>query len=939
MQTSISQFQALEAMFTKARHMPPAERSAFLAEVNKKDSAMVSMLLELLAVYEADESLNHYGGEIEAIIRPPTISLGDQFGSYCVERYLGEGGMGQVFLAHRTDGFERQVAIKFLKVPHLVADSFYKSSEREILSRLDHPYIAKLFDVGETSTGHAFVVMEYVDGIPIDAYCQFHRLDLQARLEIFAKVCQALAFAQQHQVIHLDLKPANILITKDGTPKILDFGLAVVLGQTQDAGFHSHQLFLTPDFASPEQVMGHAVGPQSDLFSLGNLLYRIVTGRKPYETANQSFDRLKDLLQESHFRLLPMREAIELFPKYLCPQDTFWPVNPRDINGELEAMVAKAMSVSLQQRYPHVKQLLLDLNAYQNNEPTSPRSPGEKRSHWLTGSRAKALGWILGFLGILSSFFLINYGLRQREPDQVPKQDTFQLLEKLVDQSRKYEGHGEHPTAKAIFLEALNLVGQDPLEDARQQALLLETLAKVSMNLGDYTTAECLLKEVIDLRSGQMPADLESLSQTMEHLGQVYWHAGDLDLGELWVTRGLELRQELIPQAQHLVHESYQSLAVIFELQDRLDEAEWILTTILGQMKPELWDGTLATTLNNMALVARKRGDYQPAIALISETLAINQQSMGPNHPVLAKNLNNLGLFHKRNGDLEEALIFYEKALEIQRKSLPEDHPYLGLGMNNMATLLQGKGDLQQAETYYRQALKNLEKSLSPNHPSYLRTLNNFASLSYANGQYAEAQKIFEKLLRLERESTKPNPGNLSQTLNNLGMTYKARGHLALAHTMIAESLAIRRKHLGNDHPLLIPNLFNLGRINHGSGRCIQARKDLLDVQRILELRSKKSSTRLAVTHVVLAQLDMEAGRLPEAWSHLEKAEQMLEGLVKEEHRYRLEAKMARVEWFLRDGQKEKAKVLLDQILPPIVDAVPLQHSLARKAISFARCL
>lgn len=292
---------------------PESERSAYLTKICGEDTALREEV-ESLLLYEATDTDLFEKNQISHLFFDEADKLtnsfiGKQIGKYKLTNLLGEGGMGAVFLAERTDGeFDQQVAIKLLKqgfVSKVALSRFL--SERRILARLHHRYIAQLIDGGTTDEGIPYLIMEYVEGLPLLDYCQQKNLDLRARLEIFQNICSAVQYAHQHLVIHRDLKPSNILVTEDHSPKLLDFGISKLVSQDGDE-MQTQTEFraLTPAYASPEQIRGETISTASDVYSLGVILYELLTGKRPYDTDSKNFSQIIKMIGEDE----PIRPSL-----------------------------------------------------------------------------------------------------------------------------------------------------------------------------------------------------------------------------------------------------------------------------------------------------------------------------------------------------------------------------------------------------------------------------------------------------------------------------------------------------------------------------------------------------------------------------------------------------------------------------------------------------
>jgi eukaryotic-like serine/threonine-protein kinase len=351
----------IEAVFNEALALPVGDRHALIEARCRGDAALIAEVLSLLKACAEEEMLA--GVRLsQAHFEAYAGNEKKRVGAYEIDRLIGRGGMGAVYVAHRADGnFEQQVAIKLIDLP-LATELFRERFrlERQILAGLNHPLIARLLDGGVTDEGEPFLVMEYVDGVPIHRFCENNRLSIAQRLALFRSVCEAVQFAHQNLVVHRDLKPDNILVMEDGTPRLLDFGTAKLLSPSTDGpgseftrqGFQS----FTPQYASPEQVLGNPITTASDTYSLGVLLYLLLTGGLPYE--------LKEFTTAEMVRVI-------------CEQEPRRPVLPaggeKRLDADLEAIVLKTLRKGPEERYLTAVQLAADVQAYLDGRPVSAR--------------------------------------------------------------------------------------------------------------------------------------------------------------------------------------------------------------------------------------------------------------------------------------------------------------------------------------------------------------------------------------------------------------------------------------------------------------------------------------------------------------------------------------------------------------------------------------
>jgi eukaryotic-like serine/threonine-protein kinase len=375
-------FALLEQLFDQALALPLEQRDAFLRERCGGNTLLLERAKSLLAAHDGEQEESKLR---QQAADEKTVPLHRRFGPYEVESLLGRGGMGAVYLAHRADGqYEKKVAIKIVDLP-LATEAFFERfrQERQILAGLDHPNIARLLDGGISDDGILFLVMDYVDGTRIDEYCVAHHLNLQDKLRLFISVCGAVQFAHQNMVVHRDLKPDNVLVSEDGVPHLLDFGTAKLIsgstvietrGLTRE-GF----LSFTPEYASPEQVLGRPVATTSDTYSLGVLLYQMLTGRLPYE--------LNEFTAEEMIRIICERPA----DRPTSADGTF-------PDADLEAILSKALRKEAGERYPTAEQFAADVQAYVDNEPVLARK-GNLRYHAVKFARRNRLA--IAFAAVL----------------------------------------------------------------------------------------------------------------------------------------------------------------------------------------------------------------------------------------------------------------------------------------------------------------------------------------------------------------------------------------------------------------------------------------------------------------------------------------------------------------------------------------------------------
>jgi len=568
-----ARWQRIEDLFEAAAARDPADRHRFLARACGDDE---NLKTELEALLDHDREAAGLlgdlpaGADTEAAGNDPM--LGRLLGTYRLERRIGSGGTSTVYLARRADHqFQMRVAVKILRFAWASDDLLRRFRiERQILASLEHPNIARLLDGGTTDDGVPYVVIELVEGQPIDAYCARHDLRLAERLELFRTVCGAVHHAHQKLIVHRDLKPSNILVTREGVPKLLDFGIAKLLSpEVYDDGAvptATSQRLMTPGYASPEQVRGEPVSTTADVYALGVLLYRLLTGGLPYRLA----DREPTGILHAFASQKPDVPSVAVARPPDQETDAIGKADPQrrrlahQLSGDLDAIVMTAIRQEPRRRYGSVERLADDIDRHLRGQPVRARPDtwGYRTRSWLSRHRLLAtlasalLVAMLGF-GVLTG----RYASRLAEERDLARQqhDKAQLALDLVIElfeAADPEQNGETLTARALLEQGARRMESALREHPKAGAQILDTIGRVETRLGLYDSAidrleralatrrsllgeshpkvasEDLIRRVLDLRR-RWPGDRHAdLPTGLYNLGNLYYFRGELDLAE-----------------------------------------------------------------------------------------------------------------------------------------------------------------------------------------------------------------------------------------------------------------------------------------------------------------------------------------------------------------------------------------------------------------------
>lgn len=676
--------------------MTPGERAQHLQEFCGNDRALMDHVEELLAMEPAlgqfmSRPAASFGREVEE------PNLGRLVGPYRLVRCLGRGGMGSVYLAERADGqFEQKVAVKLIK-RGMDTDAILHRfrSERQILASITHENIARLYDGGTTDDGLPYLVMEYVEGEPIDHYCDSRRLTVTERLRLFHGVCRAVQAAHQNLIVHRDLKPANILITTDDRPKLLDFGIAKLLAPEVggDAPTILSRLALTPGYASPEQLRGEPITTASDVYSLGVLLYQLLTGSRPFDLPTSRpavWERAIAAAEPTKPSTAVRRPREVQFTggdtHTLTPQAVaaVRDGDPRKLRrrlaGDLDTIVLTALASDQERRYASAEQLAEDIRRHLEGLPVRARTPtASYRVARFVRRHSWALGAVVAFVTLLVTFAGVLVHDRHQTQLRI---DTLQ-------------SGADRPSSSSIDPEIPKdqwLVGdvQDILREAvtqhhnttgRNQLLLAENLHDVGLSLlsaSQYQEAEFVLREALAIRRRELGDKHPDVVATAITLARVLRELGDLEEAYLLLAQALTSSRET-----------------------------------LGPSNPQL-----ATVLNNLAIVLDELGKSSEASSFYLENIDVRRKLYGARDPRVAIALNNLGLFLQTQGDVRKAEEYYRQSLAIFLSANGKNDLQSTFVRRNLASLLASQQEFDACVAEAREALRVLRLKYPRTHRS-----------------------------------------------------------------------------------------------------------------------------------------------------------------------------------------------------------------------------
>jgi len=746
-------------------------------------------------------------------------------GPYHLLEKIGEGGMGEVWVAEQHKPIQRRVALKLIKTGMDTKQVIARfESERQALAMMDHPAIAKVFDAGETGDGRPYFVMEYVQGIPITAHCDKNRLTTQERLELFKHICEGVQHAHQKAIIHRDLKPSNILVViQDGkaVPKIIDFGVAKATAQSLTERTMYTELGMligTPEYMSPEQaeMSGQNVDTRTDVYSLGAILYELLVGALPFdpkELRRAGFDEIRRKIREEDppkpsTRLSTMDEASTTQAQN---RRTERPALIRQIRGDLDWITMKALEKDRTRRYGSPSDLAADIERYLLHQPIVARPPSTMYKTKKFVRRHTVGVGVASTLAVLLVAFSISTAIQARriarERDRANQEaeasrQVSDFLTGLFKVSDPSEARGNSVTAREILDKGADKITRELQGQPLVQGKLMNTMGFVYRNLGLYNSAQGLLERALDIRTKALGPDHSEVATTLSDLGNVLWHKGDFAKSNELLGQALRIREKRFGPDSAEVANSLHDLGTLNYTEGNYAEARRLLERSLAIREKVLGPehGDVANTLNSLGAIAYKEGHLKKAGEIWERTLAIREKVLGPDHPYLAQTLNNLAIVHAYTGDPKGAIPLLERVVKIQEKVLGPKHPDLASGLSNLGDAIFKSGDVAAAKPYLARAVAIMEAA-SPDHPELARFLDRLAHALLQEKDLKGAQGLYERSLALRQKALGPKNPEVGESLGGLADCASQAGRLKEAEALYERALAILRKPDGSFYP------------------------------------------------------------------------------------------------------------------------------------------
>jgi serine/threonine-protein kinase len=818
---SDTDWEELDRLFDEALDRPPDERTAFVEEACADRPRLRKELTSLLAAEaEAEGFLEQEAvsfaapayepDEGESIADDPLAAPAHRVGPYRLDEEIGRGGMSRVFRAVRTDGgFDQVVAIKLLRIG-LDTEAARRRFrlEQQVLAKLQHPNVAALLDGGLTADDVPYLVMEYVDGRPITTYCDDRSLSLDARIELLREAGRALQHAHQNLVVHRDLKPSNVLVTEDGTVKLLDFGIAKLLDETEVSitvpDTRTGVRPMTPAYAAPEQVAEASVSTATDVYQMGALAYEVLTGHRPYAASDRR------AVEQAILKTEPRRpSAVVCQPRAVPEEDEERPATPEAIGaaratsprrlchrleGDFDTILQTALRKEPDRRYASIEAFLGDLARYREGKPIEARaaSPGYRARKFVQRYRW-GVGIALAFVGVVLTFGLLLVQQRERARQEAQKAEIVSSY--LVD---LFGAGAPAPSRDTVTARTLVRRGLQRVERLRDrpvvQAEMLDALGQAARGIGAWERADSLLQRALTLRRRHLDPPHPDLVASLLHVADTEWSAARYWEARPLYEEALAMSRQL-PSTQHRA-DILEGLAETMSKQGAPDSAEGLMRRAIDLRRRSATAGEPSRVLDQMELarIVQEQGAHDEAEELYRAALRRMEAGSGYTAGERVEAYNRFGDLLRRKGEHVAAATYYRRALSVADSTIGTDHPRARRARENRYASLLRRGRYRQALSVARADLEVVQRHHAERHPSVPAAHQRIGHLLDNVGRSDDALPHLERAVELQRRIRGPDHIRTHDSRVRYALCLVEQGRLDSAEVMIQTGRQVLRQ-------------------------------------------------------------------------------------------------------------------------------------------------
>jgi eukaryotic-like serine/threonine-protein kinase len=916
---SPDRWKAASPYLDQALEMPVEARADWLEAIRRQDPSLAADVEALLTEHQI-MAAKRFLEESPGVPAPgaggalDTSGLGEKSGDW-VGRYrllerIGEGGFGVVFLAEQHEPVERRVALKIVKPGMDTREVVARfEAERQALAVMDHPGVAKVFDGGVTPAGRPYFVMEHVQGRPITEFCDLQRHTMRQRLELFIPVCLAVQHAHAKGIIHRDIKPSNVLITMtDGrpSPTVIDFGIAKAIEHALSGKTiftETGRLMGTPEYMSPEQAeMGTLdVDTRTDVYSLGVLLYELLTGLLPFdprELRRKSYAEIQRIIREvppptpsRRFTTVTEAAATEIAGKRQATRESM----TRQLRRELEWIPLKAMRKERSERYSSPEALAADVRRFLAGEPleAGPESRLYRTRKFLRRHRvpAMAVATVVGALalGLGTALVQRNEAVRQaalahqRAAEEARARSRLEAVSGFVVRSLRSsdpnQGGSQATTIAQAMANAVKEIDAGAFkEDPETEAVLYDTIGTVLLNNANEAGALPLFERALKIRRRIHPGDHPDVATSINNVAAARRALGDYPKTEPLLRDALAMRRRLFPGGHKDVVQALYNLAYTLTDLGRTAEAEPLLREALEMSVrvsgPE--SGETAVAMSSLAWALLNAGNAAEAVPLLERALDIQRRLHSGDHPDVAQALANLAYARRDLGHAAEAEPLLQEGLDMYRRVYKGDHPDVAQSLHNLASLRHDLGRPAEAEPLYLQALEMRRRLYPGDHPAVAMSLGDLAVVQRSLDRLKEAEESAREAFEIYRRLFPEDHPTVLTAMGNLAGIRLARGNAAQAEPLFVQVLELRRRTTHEDHPALALSLNNLAFCRIDLGKLGQAEAGARDSVAMYRRLFPDGHPRLAVALSTLALALHRRGKAADAAALIREAETMV---------------------------------------------------------------